>query len=480
MESKSGRRLNRRQFLQAAGPAVALGASKWGRATGAGSNRITMGIIGFGTAGVIGTKEFLSHPDCRVLAVCDLDREHLRAGVNCVNQHYGNSDCMEFRDYRELLIRREIDAVLIAVPDHWHAVIATEAARRRKDIYGEIPLAHTISEQRAIVKAVQENGVIFQAGSWQRSMPKRRRAAEIVRSGLIGIVSRVEIGIPGGYEDFSGAAAALLQRVLSPEKIESPAQIVPGSAAWQSALSQPPPDLDYDDWIGPARMEPYISARVHENWRWNYNTGGGRLMQWMGHYGDIAHWGLGFDLTGPSEVEAHGQSPPRDAVWNTAKSAVVECLYRREVTHHAGDVKMTIAVGQPGIRPGVKWIGPDGWVWANLDGAEASNPMWLKGDSPPGNLLKVRLYESHDHRRNFLDCVKLRKPPVSPVETAHRSTIPGHLGVISLAIGRRIQWNPDTEEIVNDPDACGLLTRPYRPPWTLDWSNKFALANCSS
>lgn len=480
MERVRGKQLNRRRFLQAAGPAALLYASRWGSARPVGaSNRITMGIVGYGRMGAIGATEFLAQSDCHVIAVCDLDQRHLRAGIDSINRHYGNSDCKAFRDYRELLALSYIDAVQIAVPDHWHAIIATGAARSHKDIYGEIPLAHSISEQRAIVKAVQENGVVWQSGSWQRSERTFRRAAEIVRSGLIGIVSRVEIGLPGGYEDLSRTAGGQTQNARAKEKSESPTEIVPGTPAWQSVVTEPPPELDYDRWIGPAQMEPYIAERVHGNWRWNYNTGGGRLLEWIGHHGDIAHWGLGFELTGPSEVKAHGQAPPRNAVWNTASSAVVECLYRKEVTKYPSDVSMTITVGPSKTRPGIKWVGSSGWVWVDRSGADASNPIWLKGDSLPDELRKVHLYESQNQRRNFLDCVKARKPPISPVESAHRSTIPGHLGVISMAVGRKIEWNPNTEEIVNDPEACRLLARPYRSPWTLEWSKKFARADCS-
>lgn len=439
-----------------------------GRGRAPASERITIGVIGWGMMGPANTKSFLTMGDCQVVAACDIHKGHLQAAVDTVNAKYGNKDCAAYHDYRELLARDDIDAVMIAIPDHWHAIVATDAARRKKDIYGEKPLARTVAEQQAIVKAVQQNRVIWQTGSWQRSEPQFHKAAEIVRNGLIGAVTNVEVGLPGGHHDFPGTVPALMKKLASlPGKIESPAQIVPGTAAWDLAVSDPPPELDYERWIGPSAMAPYIDVRVYQNWRWNYNTGGGQLMDWIGHHGDIAHWGLGFDLTGPSEVEAFGEFPPANAVWNTATRYTVECAYRKEVTHYPVDVKMTIAGGSPAIAMGTKWIGTDGWVWVDRSGFDASNPAWLKGDALPDDLRKVRLYESAEHRRNFLDCVKSRQPTITPVEVAHHSTIPGHLGLISMLVGRKIHWDVQREQIVNDAAASEFLTRSYRAPWKL-------------
>ena len=463
--------LNRRGFLKAAGAVAVLPTSAWaGAGRGAASDRITLGVIGWGMMGPGNTKAFLSNDDCQVVAACDLHTGHLQSAVETVNTHYGNKDCKAYRDYRELLARDDIDAVMIAVPDQWHALLATEAANRKKDIYGEKPLARTIAEQQAIVKAVQRNGVIWQTGSWQRSLPTFHNAAEIVRNGLIGNVTRVEVGLPGGHHDFPGTVPALMKKLAASSdkaasQIKSPAEIVPGTPAWDIAVSAPPPELDFDRWLGPSRAEPYIEQRVYQNWRWNYNTGGGQLLDWIGHHGDIAHWGLGFDLTGPSEVEGHGEFPPANAVWNTATSYRIECAYRKEVTHYASDVALTIAGGDPEIKMGAKWIGTDGWVWVDRDGFDASNPEWLKPGPLAEESRKIKLYESTEHRRNFLDCVKSRKPTIAPVETAHHSAIPGHLGLISMLVGRKIQWDVAREKILNDPGASELLSRPYRAPW---------------
>jgi predicted dehydrogenase len=427
-----------------------------------------VGIIGWGMMGPANTKAFLAQSDCQVVAACDIEKNHLKAAVDTINTHYGNKDCKAYHDYRELIARDDIDAVMIAIPDHWHAIVATAAANRKKDIYGEKPLARTIAEQQAIVKAVQQNNVIWQTGSWQRSVPAFHKAAEIVRNGLIGNVTHVEVGLPGGHHDFPGTVPGLLKRLSTlPNKITDPAQIVPGTPAWSLAVTQPPADLDYDTWVGPSTMEDYIDVRIYQNWRWNYDTGGGQLLDWIGHHGDIAHWGLGFDQTGPSEVEGHGEFPAKDAVWNTATKYTIECTYRKEVTGYTNDVTMTIAGGSPAIVMGTKWIGTDGWVWVDRGGFDASNPEWANGDNLADDLRKVKLYESTEHRRNFLDCVKSRKPTIAPVETAHHSTIPGHLGLISMLSGRKIQWDVAQEIIVNDSSASALLTRPYREPYKL-------------
>ena len=438
--SPSPSKLSRRRFLATAGAALVLPTVIPGCALGKGnrpppSNRITLGVVGWGMMGPPNTNQFLSQPDCQVVAACDLDRQHLEEAVSTINDHYQNQDCRGYHDYRELMARDDIDAVMLALPDHWHALVAIEAAKRKKDIYGEKPLARTIAEQQAIVKAVQASQCIWQTGSWQRSVTNFHKAAEIVRNGLIGEVTHVEVGLPSGFTDFAKTSDRMTP-------------------------SDPPPELDYDLWIGPSKMEPYICGRVHMNWRWNYNTGGGQLLDWIGHHCDIAHWALDFDHSGPTEIEGHGDFPPADAVWNTCTKYRIELKYPRNMT-------MTIAGGHKDIRNGTKWIGTDGWVWVDRGSFESSNPEWEEFKRLPDSLRKVKLYVSNQHQRNFLDCVKSRQPTITPVETAHHSTIPGHLGLISMLVNRKLKWDPQQERILDDEEASKLLTRLYRPPWKL-------------
>lgn len=430
--------MNRRRFLAATGvllavptliPASALGRS--GRP--APSSRITMGILGWGMMGPGNTDEFLKQKDCQVVAACDIDQHHLESALKKINGHYGNQDCASYSDFRKMMDRDDIDAVMLAVPDNWHALTAVYAAKRKKDIYGEKPLARTIAEQQAIVKAVRKHDRVWQTGSWQRSQGSFRKAAEIVRNGMIGKLTRVEVGLPAGHHDFAGTKDKM-------------------------SITPPPAHLDYEMWIGPAQMEPYIEGRVHMNWRWNYNIGGGQLLDWIGHHCDIAHWGMDADSSGPIEVEGKGEFPPKTAIWNTATKYWIDLTY-------PGDVQMVIAGGHSGIPSGTKWIGTDGWVWVDREGFDASNPDWFAGLPPEKH--QVKLYKSDSHHRNFLDCVKSRKPTITPVETAHHSAIPGHLGLISMLVGRRIRWDSKKENILGDREASRLLTRPYRSPWKL-------------
>jgi predicted dehydrogenase len=285
------------------------------------------------------------------------------------------------------------------------------------------------------VKAVQQHKRIWQTGSWQRSERNFHKAAEIVRNGLIGKIKRVEVGLPSGHNDFA--------------KTKDKDQI-----------TAPPVELDYDTWIGPSQMMPYRECQVHKNWRWNYNTGGGQLLDWVGHHVDIAHWGLGFDENGPSEIEGAGEFPPTDAVWNT-------CTKYRLNLKYPGNIEMVISGGNRDIKGGTKWIGTDGWVHVTRGDFSASNEAWTEMASLPDEQRKVKLYESPGHMRNFLDCVKSRKPTITPVETAHHSAVPGHLGLIAMWTGRKIKWDVQREVIIGDTEASKLLSREYRKPWSL-------------
>jgi predicted dehydrogenase len=433
---KSG--FSRRQFIATTAAAIAaptfIPASALGRdGRPAPSDRVVVGIVGWGMMGPGNTDGLMGQKDCQVVAACDLDKGPLKKAVDRINTKYGNTDCKSYHDYREMIARDDIDAVMLAIPDHWHALTSVEAANHKKHIYGEKPLARTIAEQQAIVKAVQKNKVTWQTGSWQRSRDTFHKAAEIVRNGLIGKVKHVEVGLPGGHVDFK----------KTKDKLN---------------VSDPPADLDYNLWVGPSQMMPYVEGRVHMNWRWNYNFGGGQLIDWIGHHCDIAHWGLDFDDVGPTEVEGQGDFPPKDAVWNTATKYRVNLTYPKGVT-------MTIAGGHSDVKMGTKWIGENGWVWVDRGGFDASNAEWKTWKSVPDEARKVKLIESRDHYRNFLDCVKSGKPTITPVEVAHNSAVPGHLGLIAMLVGRKIKWDAKKGRIVGDDEASKLLTREYRAPW---------------
>jgi predicted dehydrogenase len=466
MKKNLSTKVSRRQFLATTGAALALPtivpSSVFGQSDKAApSNRVTLGVVGWGMQGPSNTDALLALKDCQVVAACDLDKNALNQAVGTINGHYGNQDCKAYHDYREMMARKDIDAVMIAVPDHWHMLLSLEALNNGKDVYGEKPLAKTIAEQQAMVKAVQKNNRIWQTGSWQRSVQNFRKASEIVRNGLIGKVTRVEVGLPSGHTDFARSEPAFRQKLAAKNlPATRPSAVVPGTPAWDAVVSEPPAELDYETWIGPSKMEPYIQARVHKDWRWNYNTGGGQLMDWIGHHCDIAHWGLDFDNSGPSEIEGHGDFPPANAVWNTSTKYRIELKY-------PNDIAMTIAGGYNDIRQGTKWIGADGWVWVNRGEFDSSNPEFRDFKELPDNLAKVRLYKSNNHQANFIECVKSRKPTITPIETAHHSAIPGHLGLISMMVGRKIKWDVQSEKILDDDGAMKLTTRNYRGPWKM-------------
>ena len=426
----------RRRFLgglgAAAFPAV-VPASALGRGNGTpASDRIVVGCAGVGWQGTNNLNSFLELPDAHVVTVCDVDREHLDAAQLAVNDKYGNKDCAAYGRAEEMLARPDIDAVCLSLPDHWHGLASVLAAREGKDVYGEKPLAHDFAEGVAICDAVRRYGRVWQTGSWQRSVAQFRYACELVRSGRIGKVHRVEVGLPGGHTDFDGKAHLV-------------------------APAPPPQSLDYDRWLGPAPLAPYCPARVHKTWRWHSDYGGGMLMDWIGHHVDIAHWGLDLDHSGPLEVEAHGEFPPAGVLWDTATSYRVRAQY-------AGGLEMLISGGYDDTQLGTKWIGDGGWLWVDRNGMDAEPKSILTSKIGPND---VQLPRSRGHQAQFIECVKTRRATLTPADVALRSATPGYLGLISMRIGRRIRWDPVKQKIVGDLEAARLMERPMRNPWHL-------------
>ncbi len=423
--------VNRRQFLKDAAVAVGfpyiVSSASLGKAgTVAPSNRITMGCVGLGWQGPGNMNGFLNENDCKVLAVCDVDKNHLKNAANTVNRKYGNKDCTTYHDYRDLMARDDIDAVMLALPDHWHSLVAIEAARNGKDIYGEKPLAHTVEEGRAICNAVKKYGVVWQTGSWQRSQGNFRQGAEIARNGWLGKLHTIEVGLPSGVY-----------------------------SRLDETFQTPPAELDYDRWLGPAPYAPYAPARCHKNWRWHLDYGGGQIMDWIGHHGDIAHWGMGTEYTAPVEIEGTGEYLT-EGLWNVATR------YRIN-TKYANGMKMIISGGHSDIRSGTKWIGTDGWVRVDRGGVlETNNPDLLRQKAGPND---IHLFKSPGHSRNFLDCIKTRSDTITPVEVAHHSILPGHLGQIAMLTGRKLKFDPKTEKIIGDSVASRMLGKTMRAPW---------------
>ncbi|HEY3742312.1 MAG TPA: Gfo/Idh/MocA family oxidoreductase, partial [Bryobacteraceae bacterium] len=330
---------------------------------------------------------------------------------------------------RELLARKDIDAVLIAVPDHWHSIPVIEAARAGKDIYGEKPLALTIAEGRAMANAVHASNRIFQCGSQQRSDVRFRKACEIVRNGGIGKLETVLVGLPGGTPDFGHTRDR-----QDPEPV--------------------PDGFDYQTWLGPAPEAYYAPGRCHVNFRWNLNYSGGQITDWGGHHPDIAQWGMGTEMTGPIAIRNGQAEWAKEKIWNTAVDYYFEAIY-------ANGVKLIISSRN---RGGVTFEGSVGNVWVNRGAIEAT-PQSLLEWEPQEN--DIHLYKSNNHARNFIDCIISRKQPAAPIEIAHRSITIAHLGNISLRLGRDIRWDPEKEQMIGDESANAMLSRPMRRPWAL-------------
>ncbi len=429
--------MNRRQFLKSTLsaaiaapyiiPASALGKDGFT----APSDRITIGCIGVGGMGTANMNSFLGKPEAQILAVCDVDTKHRNRARDTVNERYGNKDCATYNDFREVLARNDIDAISLATPDHWHGIIAVAAARAGKDIYGEKPLAYTISEGRAVVDAVQRHGVVWQTGSWQRSQQHFRFGCELVRNGRIGKVHTVRVGLPHGN--------SIDNRGTQPAPV--------------------PEGFDYDMWLGPAPARPYNPSRCHWNFRWISDYSGGQLTDWAGHHCDIANWGMNTEYSAPIAIEGRAVYPPaQDGLFDTPESYYFECKFAEGFTMIVADRRQ-----QP-KGMGVQFIGENGWVYVDRSGIDAEPKSLLTSIIGPN---EMQLYKSNDHHQNFLDCVRTRALTITPAEVAHHSIMIGHLGVIAMKLGRKVEWDGARERFVNDTQADRMLSRPMRSPWHL-------------
>ena len=419
---------SRRHFLKAAAagatvfnivPASVLGQN-------APSNRIVVGAIGVGSQGRGVMGGFMQHADVVVKACCDVNTVKMVEFKKRVDERYGNSDCLMIKDFRELCDRKDIDAVMVATPDHWHATVGIYAANHGKDIYGEKPFTHNLREGRLYVNALEKNTRVFQAGSMQRSGGDFRRAVELVRNGRIGKVVRIEVGLPSGGRGKPG---------------------VPGTPV--------PEGLDWNMWVGPA---PYREFQgVYDwDWRWILDFGGGQMKDWICHHCDIGLWAVQKDNVGPAEVEGVGLFKA-DGIYDSPTAY-------RYTAKYADGLEVVVADSNHfELGGGVRWIGEKGdWVFVTRGHFETSNPkLWYQ--QPEAG--EFRLPSVSSQQRDFLDAVKARSVPTSPAEASHRVTSVGHLGQIAILTGRKIRWDWKAEEIIDDPAAASLLWREPRTEW---------------
>jgi len=443
--------LPRRDFLKTAGAGVGLASAAVAAPTivparvfggQAPSNTLRIGAIGNGRMGRGDMGGIIAQGNraasaARIVAVCDVDRLRAERARRMVRAKYLELDAdrpteiTQFEDYRELLQQTDIDGVSISTPDHMHAPIAIAAARAGKDIYVQKPMTYTVAEGRQLVKAVNDNDVILQIGSQQRSDQRFRRACELVHNGRIGQLKRIHVQLP----------------IDSGNGDPTPMTI--------------PENLNYDSWLGPTAELPYTQDRVHPQsgfsrpgWLQIECYCRGMITGWGAHMFDIAQWGHGSDDSGPVEMQATGEFPDRGLfdVHTRFEAAGV----------YADGVELTAATDP---AAGVRFTGSDGWLFVRRGGWEAHDPDILQ--MTPADDESVQLYRSQNHYGNFLECMKTRKQPACPVEIGHRSNTICVIVHIAMKLGRKLKWDPQTEQFIDDQEANSMLHYEYRQPWKL-------------
>jgi predicted dehydrogenase len=358
-----------------------------------------------------------------------LGREPMR---RMIDAKYQGRTCSTHEDFRDLLARPDVDAVQIATPDHWHALHAISAARARKHIYCEKPLALTIAEGRFMSDSIRKANVIWQTGSQQRSDIHFRMAAEFIRNGRLGKLKQIRVGLASDNRDNNGHAS-------------------------QTAPTPVPNGLNYDLWLGPAADAPFCPARLHSNWRWFYDYSGGNITDFGAHHLDIVQWALDKDSSGPvAFTDLHATWPEPGSLYTTPLTFAFSYQYADGTTVHVAD-KMDFGSG-------IQFEGEKGTITTTRGGLKW-DPIELRR---PITSDEIHLYESKDHFRNFIDAIQNGIQPAAPIETAHRSITISHLANIALRLRReKLHWDPDTETIQNDPEAQALTSRSMRSPWQL-------------
>jgi len=446
----TGKLISRRRFLKGAVktsaatitfPYLVQSSALGGFGTVAASNRIVIGCIGTGWQGTYNLRAFLGRPiklwyvsrtpevpagEAQVVAVCDVDAARRDKAKQIVNETYGNNDCAAYNDFRELLARDDIDAVTVCTPDHWHGLMAVAAAKAGKDIYCEKPLAYTVAEGRAVCEAVKRYGRVLQTGSHERSGGKVRFACELVRNGRIGQLHTIWVNMPvdvGGIET--------------------------------QPIMEIPAGFDYEMWLGPAPWAPYTEKRCHRWFRFIMDYSGGEIGDRGAHIFDIAQLGNGSDCSGPIEISGCGEVPS-EGLFDTFIKYRFECKY-------ANGVRL---IGESEGPRGIRFEGSDGWIFIHIHGGdlEASSESLLKEKIRPD---EICLGRSRGHHEDFLNAVRTRGQAIAPAEVGHRSASICHLVNIAMLTGRKLQWDPVKELIINDSEANRMLSRPMRSPWYL-------------
>ena len=437
--------INRRQFLRCSAKAAVLsGLPLWfieqtldaaeSKPPTSPNDKPGIALIGCGGQGRGDAKAAQKFGN--LIAVCDVDRNHAESAA----KELGASAI--YTDFRALLERQDIHAIINGTPDHWHTLINLAIFKAGKDVYSEKPLTLTIEEGWHLVEAAKISQRILQTGSQQRSDPRFRLACELVRNGRIGKLQHIISSLPEG----------------------------PRRGPFQKAPV--PPGLDWNFWQGQTAERDYVPERCHGNFRYWLDYSGGTMTDWGAHHNDIVLWGLGLERSGPSTIHGRRLIQPVPGGFDAPSAFQVDYTYANGVTHRC---QSTSGNGPDGSKRGesregemphgVKFIGTDGWIFVTRGKIEASKPNLI---SDPLKNKKVELYASDNHMANFFDCIRSRRAPICEPEIGHRSVSLCHLGVIAIRLGRKLQWNPQTEQFVGDFEANSYLSRPQRPPFTYD------------
>lgn len=389
-----------------------------------------IGCGGQGSGDLAGAAKFGN-----VVALCDVKENALKAAAGRYTKD-GKAP-VTFTDFRKILERKDVDIIVNGTPDHWHSLINIGAARAKKDVYGEKPLTLTIDEGKHVIRAVRDNKIVFQTGTQQRSDRRFRLACELVRNQRIGKLQTVEVFVPAGLREGPFANN----------------QVVPAGVNW-------------DLWLGQAPQVGYMKERANNTFRWWWDYAGGPVTDWGAHHNDIARWAIGQD--GPISVEAKATVGPIDGGFTTCKEFEATLMY-------AGDVKQIVktttadspfggVLDSKGQRNGIRFTGTDGWIWVNRGDLKASKEEIYLTPLPEN---AIKLEASNNHIGNFFDCVQSRKDPIAHVEQGHRSAVIGHLIIIAMHLGRKLQWDAAKEIFMGDgaKQANKHLAREMRKPY---------------
>ncbi|MEM1084509.1 MAG: Gfo/Idh/MocA family oxidoreductase [Verrucomicrobiota bacterium] len=396
---------SRRRFLSTGAAALGVAPMAYLRAQeGSPNDEIAIGLIGCGGMGNGNIRNFLGIKGVRVVAVCDVDKNAMNGSQKMVNDRYKNQDCKAYSNYTDLLQHPELDAICLCTPDHWHAQIGIDAAKAGLDIYGEKPFTWGLKEGRELLDALNENKIVWQTGSWQRSKGEFRRFKALIENGTLGKLTKYECGTPNGM-----------------------------GVKKYPVLEKPPEHFDWSAYCGPAGADTPYNSQVHPwNWRWTNQFGGGQLLDWVGHHVDIAMWSLGLDETGPFKVEGQGKLGDHDFF-----DTYVEYDYK-------GSFPNGVTLEVTSRFRGTKFTGENGWLHADRGKLEASDREMLR------NLPEDFVTKVPSHQQDFINCMRSRKQPQSHAEGAHRAASFGMLGIVAMDTGQTVKWDPKAEKVVGN------------------------------